>query len=82
VTRAKNQLKADIAIATESEGGFIEEVGLQCLLTGSISNPADIDALIDSITSAELNAIVKKGKLSMASYGNIANVPHLDQLKK
>jgi len=81
VTRAKNQLKADLALATESDSGTLEELGLQSLLNGKVASTSELNALIDSVTSNDVNGLVQKGKLSMASYGNVANVPHIDQLK-
>jgi len=82
VARAKTQLKNDISFTTETDAGFLEEVALQSLLTGNIQNQTEIEALIDSVTAGDLNALVKKGKLSMASFGRVANVPHIEQLKK
>ncbi|OXA56309.1 cytochrome b-c1 complex subunit 2, mitochondrial [Folsomia candida] len=82
LARAKAQLKTDIACATDSDGGFLEEIGLQTLLTGAVTSPTEIEGLIDSVTASDMNTLVTKGKLSMASFGKIANVPHIDNLKK
>ncbi|CAL8111826.1 unnamed protein product [Orchesella dallaii] len=81
VARAKNQLKADLAIATETDSGSLEELGLQTLLTGKVVSQSELNSLVDSVTASDVNGIIQKGKLSMASYGNIANVPFIDQLK-
>jgi len=81
VSRAKSQLKSDIALATESDDGMLEEMGLQSLQSRKVASPGEINGLIDSVTAADLNALIKKGKLSVASYGNIAKVPYLDELK-
>jgi predicted Zn-dependent peptidase len=82
VARSKVQLKTDIAYATESDGGYMDEVGLQTLLTGSASTLSDMNTMIDSITASDMKSFINKGKLTMASFGKIGNVPHLDQLKK
>jgi len=79
VNHVKNMLKADLALAFETEAGALEELGVQALLTGKVSSPAEMDALIDSVSPVEVNNAFK-GKLSIASFGNIANVPHIDDL--
>jgi len=82
LARAKAQLKSDIAFATESEGGLVEEVGLQSLLTGNVFPPKEIEGLVDSVTTSDMNALVTGSNLVMASFGSIANVPYLDSLRK
>jgi predicted Zn-dependent peptidase len=57
LTRAKALLKADVAYATESDGGFLEEIGLQTLLTGNVSNIADVNSAIDSVSTSDLNTV-------------------------
>lgn len=79
--KAKNQLKSDIALATESDEGLLEELGLQSLHNRKVANAGEINTMIDSVTAADLTAVLKTGKLSIASYGKIAKVPYLDELK-
>lgn len=79
--RAKNMMKADIALATETESGTLEELGVQTLLTGKVLKTEEMNALIDSVSTSDVNGILQKGKMSMASFGNIASVPHIDQFK-
>jgi len=57
VARAKSLLKADIAYAMESDGGYLEEIGLQTLLTGGFTSQDEINSVIDSVTAAEMNSV-------------------------
>ena len=57
VSRAKNVLKADIGIANENEAELAEDLGLQSLLTGKAHTFAEISALIDSVTAADVNNV-------------------------
>jgi predicted Zn-dependent peptidase len=81
LARAKQLLKADIAYALESDGGYLEEIGLQTLLTGSVTGIQEVNSAIDGVSANDLNSILSRGKLTMAAYGKIANVPFVDQLK-
>lgn len=56
--RAKTQLKTDIAYSTESDGGYLAEIGLQTLLTGNVAYPSEVDALIDSVTANDMNSVI------------------------
>lgn len=82
VTRAKNILKFDIASALDSESELLEDIALQSLSHGSVSSFNDTAKLIDSISSADVNNLIKKGKskFSMAAIGRIGKVPYLDEL--
>ncbi|CAG7683959.1 unnamed protein product [Allacma fusca] len=82
VSRAKSSLKSDIAATLDSEANLVEELGLRSLLTGRVNSVSEILQLVDSVTTADVNAILTKGggKLALAAYGNIANVPYLDEL--
>lgn len=81
LARAKNLLKADFALSMDTDGGSLEEIGLQALLTGKVASQSEVGALVDSISTADVNGILKKGKLCMASFGKIAKVPHVGELK-
>jgi ubiquinol-cytochrome c reductase core subunit 2 len=82
VSRAKSSLKSDIALNLESESALAEELGLRSLLTGRVNTLSETVQLIDAVTTADVNAVLAKGagKLALAAYGNIANVPYLDEL--
>jgi len=81
VALAKSILKADLAQTLESDAALLDDLGLQSLHNKKVSSLQDAYQLIDSVTAADLNNVVKAGgKLSMASYGNINNVPYLDEL--
>lgn len=71
----------DLALALETDSGALEELGLQTLLVGKVSSLQEVSAVIDSVSSNDVNGILQKGKLSMASFGKISKVPHLDELK-
>jgi len=83
VSRAKNILKADVGCVLDTDAGLLEDMGLQGLLTKQVVPSGAVFTLIDSVSAADLNNILKKsgGKLVMAAYGDIANVPYLDELK-
>ncbi|GLV42288.1 Lysophosphatidylcholine acyltransferase [Carabus blaptoides fortunei] len=53
VTRAKNQLKAATLLEAESGSNFIEVMGNQAALTGSVLTPEQIIAAIDAGISAD-----------------------------
>jgi len=82
VTRGKNILKADIASTLDVESELVDDIGLQSLINGSVSSYNETSQLIDSITSADVNNVIKKGKgkLAMAAFGKIGRVPYLDEL--
>lgn len=84
VNRAKNQLKIDVLSSMENGTEAIEFMGKQAVLSGVIVSPGQVGSIIDSVTTAEVDAALKKvanSRLSMASYGNLSNVPYLDELK-
>ncbi|EFA00465.1 cytochrome b-c1 complex subunit 2, mitochondrial [Tribolium castaneum] len=84
VNRGKNQLKAALLIKNESGSSAIDFLGSQAAVLGSAKSPSQVVAEIDSITTADVNAALKKvasGKLSIASVGQLRTVPFLDELK-
>jgi len=81
LSRAKAVLKSDIVLALESDEGLVDDLGLQSLHHKKVTSFEEVSGIIDSITTADLNKAVTGGKLSMASYGNIGQVPYIDQLK-
>jgi ubiquinol-cytochrome c reductase core subunit 2 len=80
-TRAKGILKGDAALVEETASTLIESLATQSLQTGKPLTLAEHFSLIDSITAEDMNAVIKDRKLSMAVFGNVAAVPHLDELK-
>lgn len=83
VQRAKNQLKASMLMETENSGLMLEDLAVQAVLSGQVLTAADITAVIDAVTIADVQAVAKKvinGKASMAAVGDLSDTPYLDQL--
>ncbi|CAG7817915.1 unnamed protein product [Allacma fusca] len=82
VSRAKSLLRNDIAFALESDAELVDDIGLQSLFNGSVTSQDEIVKLIDSVSPADVNNLLKKGggKLSLAAIGNISKLPYLDEL--
>ncbi|KAJ6644353.1 Cytochrome b-c1 complex subunit 2, mitochondrial [Pseudolycoriella hygida] len=83
VTRAKEQLKAVYLSAYDTDSAIISDMGIQAVLAGKVASPSEVIALLDSITSSDVNAAAKKvasGKWSVGAVGYLANVPYIDQL--
>jgi len=83
VTRGKEQLKAAYLSAYDTDSGLLSDIGAQALYVGSVVSPSGVNALLDSITSSDVNAAAKKvasGKWSIGAVGYLANVPYVSQL--
>ncbi|RXG70079.1 cytochrome b-c1 complex subunit 2, mitochondrial [Armadillidium vulgare] len=83
VKNAKAKAKAAILLGTEFVEGELEDMGLQALFTGKYLTPAQVVDSIDKVTASSVQSVITnsaKGKLSMASLGNLKNVPYIDQL--
>jgi ubiquinol-cytochrome c reductase core subunit 2 len=82
ISRAKSMLRSDIAFALESDAELVDDIGIQSLFNGSVSSQDEIAKLIDSVSAADVNNLLKKGggKLSLAAIGNISKLPYLDEL--
>ncbi|XP_066148530.1 cytochrome b-c1 complex subunit 2, mitochondrial [Euwallacea fornicatus] len=83
VTRGKNQLKSSLLFELESGSKMAKFLGTQAVLTGSGLSPSDLSAAVDSVTTSDVRNIFQKvgKKLTIASVGNLANVPYADDLK-
>lgn len=57
VNRAKNQLKTAVLLNAESGGNFIEVMGNQAAVLGSVATPDQIVAAIEGITSADVKQV-------------------------
>ncbi|OXA56462.1 cytochrome b-c1 complex subunit 2, mitochondrial [Folsomia candida] len=79
-TRAKGILKGDLALEDETGQGLVEYLAVQSLLGKPLPLSEQL-ALVDSVTAEDMNAVLSGGKLSMAVFGNVSNVPYLDELK-
>ncbi|KAJ8915771.1 hypothetical protein NQ315_004583 [Exocentrus adspersus] len=85
VTRGKNQLKTSLLLDGESGTHTLQNIGTQtAILRGaSIQSPSQIVALVDSVSANDVQCALKKAakKLTLASIGNLTNVPYLDEIK-
>lgn len=85
VARGKSQLKAYIAMNLESGDAVITNLAEQALNSEKLNSVNDMLKMVDSIQTADVSNVAKKlvnGKPSMASVGQLTNVPYLDQLVK
>lgn len=57
VARAKNQLKIDLLSKMENAGYAIDYIGNQALLVGVPTSPCQVEAAIDAITKADVEAV-------------------------
>ncbi|XP_014217339.1 cytochrome b-c1 complex subunit 2, mitochondrial [Copidosoma floridanum] len=83
VARGKAALKVSVLSVGDNPALLHESIGQQALFFGSVLSPGAIAAEIDKITTADVQKAacqVANGKLSMASIGNLSNVPYLQQL--
>lgn len=83
VARGKNQLKAALLLEAESGSRAIQDIGSQAALLGCPQTACQIAAAVDSVSTSEVRDALKKAgkKLTLASIGNLSNVPYLDELK-
>jgi ubiquinol-cytochrome c reductase core subunit 2 len=84
VNRAKNQLRAAVAMDAENGGSLLLSMGVEALVSHRVTAPAEVDAAISAITTQQVQQVAKKvinsGKPTMAAVGNLSNTPYLDQL--
>ncbi|KAF7279735.1 hypothetical protein GWI33_006768 [Rhynchophorus ferrugineus] len=82
VNRAKNLLKTNLLLELESGSSAVQSYGTQAVLTGAVRSPADVVSAVDSVTTADVRNALQKAarKLTIASVGNLSEVPYADQL--
>ncbi|CAL1528690.1 unnamed protein product [Lymnaea stagnalis] len=83
VSRAKNQLKAEICMNFENPDNLLAWLGEQSLNADHILTPHEIYGMVDKITTADVNNVAKKisnSKPSLGAAGNTSNVPYLDSI--
>ncbi|KAL1517969.1 hypothetical protein ABEB36_001663 [Hypothenemus hampei] len=83
VTRGKNQFKSALLSELESGSKAVDVIGVQAVLTGDAKSPSDLAAAIDSVSTSDVRNVLQKAgkKLTIASVGNLVNVPYADELK-
>ncbi|XP_075890738.1 cytochrome b-c1 complex subunit 2, mitochondrial isoform X2 [Nelusetta ayraudi] len=83
LSRAKAQLQGQFLMSLETSEGLLEEMGTQALATGSYCPSAEISKKIDNVSLTDVSNAAKKfvsGKKTMASSGNLKNVPFVDEI--
>jgi len=83
VQRAKNRLKANIVTKNETGDGYVLNLAEQLMGSDKLMSLAQILKMVDAVTTADVANAAKKfasGKGSLASIGDINNVPLVDQL--
>jgi len=78
--RAKGMLKGELSLSFENGCSTLENLALSTILTGKGKSLSEQLAVVDSVTAEDMNAAMGK-KLSLAAFGNVANVPYVDDLK-
>jgi processing peptidase subunit alpha len=76
--RAKNQLKASVALNLSTRGGVFSDLGTQVLSTGGVQSAGDLFGKIDGLTSADLQSAAKaalSSKPTVVALGNVEHVP-------
>ncbi|KAK1129669.1 hypothetical protein K0M31_019383 [Melipona bicolor] len=84
IARGKNILKTEILDAADNVVCLLESLQQQALLKGQVSSPISIANAVDKISASDVKAVadkLAKGRLSLASIGNLKTVPYLDELK-
>jgi len=83
VQRGKNQLKSSLLFDLEDSINFVNDLGVQALMTGKYVEAEDIVASIDAITLDDVIAAasgIQESKFSMASVGKLHDTPFVDEL--
>ncbi|XP_011312476.1 cytochrome b-c1 complex subunit 2, mitochondrial isoform X2 [Fopius arisanus] len=82
VARGKTELKASILFASDNNMCQLENLAQQVLFKGRVISPASLIAEVDKISPADVKKVAGKlsGKVALAAIGNLATVPHVDQL--
>ena len=78
MSRAKNQLKATVALNLSTRGGVFSDLGTQVLSTGGVQSNTDLFAKIDSLTAADIQSAAKNAlasKPTVVALGACDNVP-------
>lgn len=81
--RAKNATIASVLMNLESKSIVAEDIGRQILTYGHRKPPQEFINVVESLTAADITAVAKKvtqTPLCMVAYGNVIDVPRLDQV--
>jgi ubiquinol-cytochrome c reductase core subunit 2 len=80
---AKAQLKAAILMEYEHDDTLLEDMDVQALRSGRVTEAGDFISNLDSITSEHIEVVAKKilgNKPAMAVIGDLTCTPYLDEL--
>ena len=83
VSRARNQLKATVALNLGTRGGVFSDLGTQVLSTGGVQSATDMYANIDSITAQDIQGAAKVALASnptVVAVGSVDGVPSFDSI--
>ncbi|XP_047993272.1 cytochrome b-c1 complex subunit 2, mitochondrial [Leguminivora glycinivorella] len=83
VAAAKAQLKVQLLSEADEGTNLAETIAAQGLQTGAARNPAELAGVVDKVTAADVTqavAAAAKSPLTMASVGNLACTPYVDEL--
>ncbi|XP_023025771.2 ubiquinol-cytochrome c reductase core protein 2 [Leptinotarsa decemlineata] len=83
VNRGKKQLKSSLLLEAESGADAVRDIASQSVLTGNPQTASQIVAAVDSICTSDVRDALRNAgrKITLASIGNLSNVPYLDELK-
>lgn len=83
VCRAKNQLFTALVAASESGSGVLENITNQAAVNGKVISFEKLISAVEAVSVEDVKkaaSSVASSKLSLASYGNVASTPYLDDL--
>ncbi|XP_073947324.1 cytochrome b-c1 complex subunit 2, mitochondrial-like [Choristoneura fumiferana] len=83
IKAGKSQLKVQLLSEADDGASLAESLAAQGLYTGSVKSPGELAAIIEQISSNDVIQTVgnaSKCPLAMASVGNLAFVPYVDEL--
>lgn len=85
LSRAQKQLKGTVNMKLEAQANQLEDIGRQLLTTKDkkIQTPAEICALIDGVTAADVQRVATnmlKTPPSLSAYGDLTRLPRYDAI--
>ncbi|XP_030746532.1 cytochrome b-c1 complex subunit 2, mitochondrial [Sitophilus oryzae] len=82
VNRGKNLLKTSLLSELESGSTAAQVYGAQAALTGTALSAEEVASVVDSVSASDVNSVLQKARknISIASVGNLADVPYADDL--
>jgi len=81
--RAKNQLKSSVFYQLENRSLTLEDMCRQLSVYGKIETPQTVGGWVDAVNIEDIKRVAEKmlkSPLTMASYGELRNLPRFDQV--